>query len=158
VTLDSDVAKLSRTPPFNLLPREAVQLIAFASEKRRWKTGEALFLAGDPGDAGYFVDSGAILLSGASPGLAKRVGPGGLIGESALYAPVTRRVEARAVEDAVVIRVPRETFQRVLAEFPSATARIRATLALRTRRLVDRLDAARASSFDGGGSNPRKAR
>jgi hypothetical protein len=40
VTLDDDVGRLARTRPFSLLPREAVQLIAFACEKRRLKAGE----------------------------------------------------------------------------------------------------------------------
>ena len=40
MTLDSDVARLARTRPFTLMPREAVQLIAFSSKKRRWSAGE----------------------------------------------------------------------------------------------------------------------
>jgi CRP-like cAMP-binding protein len=150
VTLDSDVARLARTRPFNLMPREAVQLVAFSCEKRRLKAGEVLFHAGDTGDAGYFVHSGAILLTekGAAPDAARRVAAGALIGESALYAPVVRQVEARAAEDAVVTRVTRETFRRVLAEFPAAADKVRAALAERTRRLVDGLDAARARSID----------
>ena len=68
---------------------------------------------------------------------------GALIGESALYAPTTRRVSARAAEDAVVMRIPRETFRRVLTEFPAGAAEIRAVLAARMRRLVDGLEATR---------------
>ena len=64
VTLDSDVGRLARTRPFSLLPREAVQLIAFASKKRRVRAGEVLFHAGEAGDAGYFVHSGVIALHG----------------------------------------------------------------------------------------------
>ena len=45
------------------------------------------------------------------------------------------------------MRIPRETFRRVLTEFPAGAEKIRAALAARTRRLVDRLDATR-SSFD----------
>ena len=94
----------------------------------------------------------------AEPNGARRVGAGALIGESALYAPIARRVEARAAEDAVVMRVPRETFRRVLAEFPAAADRIRAALAARTRQLVDGLEAARVKSFDGAAApGPRAA-
>ena len=96
MTLEGDVARLARTRPFNLMPREAVQLVAFSCEKRRLQAGEVLFHAGETGDAGYFVHSGAILLTepGASADGARRVPAGALIGESALYAPVLRRVEA----------------------------------------------------------------
>jgi CRP-like cAMP-binding protein len=151
VTLDDDVARLTRTHPFNLMPREAVQLIAFSCEKRRLSVGETLFCFGEVADAGYFVVSGVITLleDGAEPEGARSVGACALIGESALYGPIERRVEARVSEDAVVIRVQRETFRRVLAEFPAAANKIRAALAARTQRLIDRLDAARIKSFDG---------
>ncbi len=159
MTLESDVARLGRTRPFNLMPREAVQLVAFSCQKRRLKAGEVLFNVGETGDEGYFVHSGAILLmeTGAAPDSARRVAAGALIGESALYAPVVRRVEALAAEDAVVTPVSRETFRRVLAEFPAAADKVRAELAQRTRRLVDGLDAARARSIDAAGGKPRAA-
>jgi CRP-like cAMP-binding protein len=156
VTLDDDVLRLGRTRPFDLLPREAVQLIAFSCEKRRLRAGEALFFAGETGDSGYFVHSGAIILveDGAKPKAERRVGAGSLIGESALYAPTARRVSARAAEDAVVIRISQETFRRVLTEFPAGAEKIRAALAGRMRRLVDGLEATRIKSFKG----PREPR
>jgi CRP-like cAMP-binding protein len=116
VTLDDDVARLGRTRPFDLLPREAVQLIAFSCEKRRLRAGEALFFPGEAADSAYFVHTGAITLleDRAEQKSGRRAGADALIGESALYAPTARRVSARAAEDAVVIRIPRETFRRVL--------------------------------------------
>ena len=97
MTLDDEVVRLGRTRPFDLLPREAVQLIAFSCEKRRLRAGEALFFPGEAADSGYFVHSGAITLleDGAKPEAERRVGAGALIGESALYASTTRRVSAR---------------------------------------------------------------
>jgi CRP-like cAMP-binding protein len=156
VTLDSDVARLARTRPFSLLPREAVQLIAFSCQKRRVKAGEALFQAGEDGDAGFFVHSGAVALAPPNPRpeRVRRVAAGALIGESALYAPVKHRHEARVAEDAVVTEVPRETFRRVLSEFPEAAERIRLALAERTHRLVDGLDATRRRSL----SSPLRVR
>jgi CRP-like cAMP-binding protein len=160
VTLDDDVVRLGRTRPFDLLPREAVQLIAFSCEKRRLRAGEALFFAGETADSGYFVHSGAITLlkDGGEPKTERRVGAGALIGESALYAPTARPVSARAAEDGVVIRIPRETFQRVLTEFPAGAEKIRAALAARMRRLVDGLEATRIQSFEGSAApRPRAA-
>lgn len=149
MTLDSEVTRLAHTRPFNLLPREAVQLIAFSSEKRRLRPGEALFDVGDDSDGGYFVHSGVIALTekGAMPENARLVGAGSLIGESALYAPIVRQTNARAVDDALVTRVPRETFRRVLSEFPEAADKVRVAVAQRTRQLLERLEATRARSF-----------
>jgi CRP-like cAMP-binding protein len=138
VTLDDEVARLGRTRPFDLLPREAVQLIAFSCEKRRLRAGEALFFAGETADSGYFVHSGVITLleDGAEPKAERRVSAGALIGESALYAPTARHVSARAA------------FRRVLAEFPAGAEKIRLALATRMRRLVDGLEATRIKSFE----------
>lgn len=151
MTLDNDVARLACTRPFNLLPREAVQLVAFSCEKRRLSAGEALFFPGEIGEAGYFVLSGEVLLTegGAEPKGARRARAGALIGETALYASVVRRVEARAAEEALLMRIGRETFHRVLAEFPEAAVKVRAALGARMRKLVDGLDAARINSFNG---------
>jgi len=157
VTLDAEVARMARTRPFSLMPREAVQLVAFSSVKQRLRAGEILFSAGDAGDAGYFVQSGAIVLEDrrSSSGSARKATPGALIGESALYAPVIRQVDARAAEDAVLVRIPRETFRRVLAEFPDAGNKVRAALAERMRRLVDGLDATRVRSLHRAARLPR---
>ena len=150
MTLDDDVARLARTRPFDFLPREALQLIAFSCEKRRLRAGEALFFPGEAADSGYFVHSGAILLleDATEPKAERRVGAGALIGESALYAPTARRVSARAAEDAVVMRIPRETFRRVLKEFPAGAKKIRAEIAARTHLLINGLEAARVKSFE----------
>ena len=43
MTLEEDIGRLSRTRPFNLLPRDAVQLIAFSAEKRKLAANESLF-------------------------------------------------------------------------------------------------------------------
>ncbi len=159
MTLDDDVARLARTRPFSLLPREAVQLVAFSSRKRRLKAGEFLFHADESGDEGYFLHSGAVLLAkrGGGPEEKRRVAAGALIGENALYAPVVRQVEACVAEDAVVTAVSGETFRRVLAEFPAAADVVRAALAERARRLVEALDAARIRSLDKVGRKPGAA-
>jgi CRP-like cAMP-binding protein len=151
VTLDDDVGRLARTHPFNLLPREAVQLVAFSCQKQRLKAGDMLFRPGETANCGYFVHSGVISLAagGGEPKDERRVGAGALIGETALYAETARRVAAKAAEDAVVMAIPRETFRRVLAEFPAAAEKIRAAVAVRTRLLVNGLEAARIKSFEG---------
>ncbi len=148
MTLDDDVARLTRTHPFHLLPREAVQLIAFSSEKQSLRAGDTLFCSGEIANSAYFVRSGAILLleDGAKPEGVRKVGSGALVGETSLYAPVARRTGARAAEDTVVMRISRETFRRVLTEFPAAAGKIRATLAARTHRFINQLEAAYGKS------------
>jgi CRP-like cAMP-binding protein len=148
--LDDDIARLSRTRPFGLLPRDALQLIAFSAEKQKLTAGEALFEEGDAADAGYFVLSGAIVLTtGRHKGEWKRVARvGALIGENAIIADVARSASARAEENSVVLRISRSMFHRVLVEFPEEAARIRADLAERTRKMSKSLEELRVRAID----------
>jgi CRP-like cAMP-binding protein len=98
-----------------------------------------------------------LLAGGAEPKGERRVGAGALVGESALYAQTARRVGARVAEDAVVTPIPRETFRRVLAEFPAGAERIRAQLAARTHLLVDSIEAVRLKSFESPVAPPPRA-
>ena len=146
MSLESDVRRLAATRPFSLLPRDAVQLIAFSCERRSLKAGEKLFSAGEPADCAFLVLSGEILLSLGSE--ERRVPRGALIGETALAAEVLRGADARAAVDSLLLRAPREVFRRVLSEFPDAAAKVHANAAARTRELIGRLDALRTRAFE----------
>jgi CRP-like cAMP-binding protein len=150
MTLDDDIARLSRTRPFSFLPRDALPLIAFSAEKRKLAADESLFEEGDAADCGYFVLSGAIVLTaGRHKGEWRRVaGVGALIGENAIIADVSRSSRARAKENSVVLRISRTMFHRVLAEFPKDASRIRAGLAERTRKMSASLEELRARAID----------
>jgi CRP-like cAMP-binding protein len=150
MTLEDDIGRLLQTRPFNLLPRDALRLIAFSAEKRKLAANERLFEEGDPADSGYFVLSGAIVLTARRrDGERKRVaGAGALIGENAMIAEVARPSSAHAREISVVLRISRLVFHRVLGEFPQEAARIRASLAARTRKMSEELEELRARALD----------
>ncbi|MBV8472809.1 MAG: cyclic nucleotide-binding domain-containing protein [Hyphomicrobiales bacterium] len=139
MSLEADVRRMARTRPLSLLPREALQLIAFSCTRMALKAGQTLFVDGEPADAAYFVLSGTIKL--VAQGAERQVEPDALIGEMALVADVVRRASARASEAVVALRIPREVFQRVLSEFPDAAAKIRAEMIARSRKLLGELDA-----------------
>jgi CRP-like cAMP-binding protein len=147
MSLENDVRNLGRTRPFDLLPRDALQLIAFSCARKTLRAGETLFSEGDRADAAYFVVSGAIAL--AAHGVERRAEAGALIGATALIANLPRRASARAAEESVALRIPAEAFRRVLAEFPQAAAKIRVAVAARARDFLDRLEDVRAREFEG---------
>jgi CRP-like cAMP-binding protein len=138
---------MAQTRPFSLLPREALQLIAFSCTRVNLKARQTLFAEGEPADAAFFVLSGAIAL--VARGAERRVEPGGLIGETALIADIPRRANARAAEDVVALRIPREVFRRVLSEFPQAAAQIRVEALARSGKLLEQLEDVRARAFEG---------
>ena len=142
MSLESDVRRLSGTRPFNMLPREALQLLAFSCERRQLKAGQTLFAAGEPADGAYFLLEGEIALS--ADGEERRVAPGALIGETALIVDVMRGAGARASADSTLLRISRDTFRRVLGEFPASAVKVHASVSVRTRRFLDQLEALRA--------------
>jgi CRP-like cAMP-binding protein len=144
--LEADVRRMARTHPFDLLPREALQLIAFSCTKTILKSGQTLFVEGEPADAAFFILSGSVdLTAGATE---RRVGADSLIGGTALIADIDWRANARATQDVVALRIPREVFRRVLSEFPHAAAEIRVAAAARMHGLLDQLEAVRARAFE----------
>jgi len=146
MSLESNVRRMAGTRPFDLLPREALQLIAFSCEQKGLRAGETLFKAGEPADAAYFLLSGELSL--AVDDLERRVEPGTLIGETALMADVVRHATAKATEDSEILRIPGAVFRRVLSEFPRAAVKIRSAAAARARDLVKTLDAKRVKLFE----------
>jgi CRP-like cAMP-binding protein len=145
LTLEDDVRTLGGTRPLDALPREAVQLLAFSCEKRMLRAGEKLFALGDPADGAFFVLEGEIVLKQAAK--ERRAGVGVLIGESALLSETVRPSDAMAVHDSVVLRIPRETFRRVLTEFPESAAKVRRSAQRRAKTLITRLEAVRQRRF-----------
>lgn len=126
MALDDDIAILAGAPLFNLLDRDALRLVAFASENRTLRTGDTLFRKGDRSDGGYVVSRGEIALDAHDDGspAAFVAGPGSLIGRTALFARVERPATAIARAPSTVIRVAPSLMRRVLEEFPNAAGAI----------------------------------
>jgi CRP-like cAMP-binding protein len=145
MALDDDIAVLSQAPLFNLLERDALRLVAFASESRTYREGDVLFKKGDRSDGGYVVSRGSIALDARDDGSPEAflAGPGSLIGQAALFARVERRATATAREPSAIIRVTPSLMRRVLEEFPDAAAAIQAAMAEELTRLTEGLERVR---------------
>ncbi|QRM29652.1 cyclic nucleotide-binding domain-containing protein [Microvirga sp. VF16] len=145
MALDDDIAVLSQAPLFNLLERDALRLVAFASENRTYREGDVLFKKGDRSDGGYVVSRGAIALDASDDGSPEAflAGPGSLIGQAALFARIERRATATAREPSAIIRVTPSLMRRVLEEFPDAAAAIQETMAEELNRLTEGLERVR---------------
>lgn len=145
MALDDDIAILSEAPLFNLLERDALRLVAFASETRTLRAGDMLFRKGDRSDGGYVVSRGAIALDANDDGspAAFIAGPGSLIGQAALFTRITRPATATAREPSTVIRVTPSLMRRVLEEFPDAAAAMQNAMADELDRLTQGLERVR---------------
>jgi CRP-like cAMP-binding protein len=145
MALDDDIAILSQAPLFNLLGRDALRLVAFASETRNLRAGDVLFRKGDRSDGGYVVSRGAIALDANEDGspAAFVAGPGSLIGQAALFTRISRPATATAQEASTVIRVTPSLMRRVLEEFPDAAAAMQDAMTAELDRLSQGLERVR---------------
>jgi CRP-like cAMP-binding protein len=95
--------------------------------------GQVLAQAGDPGEGMFVVLDGTVVVERGP--LHLEMGPERFFGELALLVPDSPRIaRVRALTDARVLAVPRETFQHLLDSEPSFT---RALLQEIAERLVE---------------------
>jgi CRP-like cAMP-binding protein len=156
MALEDDIAILSQAPLFNLLEKDALRLVAFASETRSYREGDVLFKKGDRSDGGYVVTRGAIALDAAEDGspAAFVAGPGALVGQAALFARIERRATATAQEPSAIVRVTPSLMRRVLEEFPDAAAAIHDAMADELTRLTEGLERVRQQLLAIDGDTP----
>ena len=145
MALEDDIATLSHAPLFCLLERDALRLVAFASENRMLREGDVLFRKGDRSDGGYVVSRGAIALDASDDGSPSAfvAEQGALIGQAALFARIERHATATAREPSTVIRVSPSLMRRVLQEVPDAAAAMQDAMAEELARLTQGLESVR---------------
>jgi CRP-like cAMP-binding protein len=137
VSIDEDIAILEQVPMLRALGRNALRMIALGAEAREIRPGDILFHPGERIDCAYVVQDGTFLLNDAQhPGSAVAVGPGTMLGEFALLAENAQPPSATAQDYAVVIRISRSMFLKILSDDADASLRLRDHVALRARQSI----------------------
>jgi CRP-like cAMP-binding protein len=133
MTIEDDIAFFERVPTLGLLGRDALRILAIGAEARYIHSGEVLFAAGDPADAGFVIQEGSFTVASRETegGRTITVGAGTLLGELALFTETTRPATATALEPSTVMRIPRSLFLKMLEGFPAAARKLRDALAAR---------------------------
>jgi CRP-like cAMP-binding protein len=142
MSLDRDIAMLSRIPLFTELTTEQLRLLAFSAVRLELSPGQVLFRENAVAQSGYVVAFGGIELS-VGDGTDKRIlttcEAGSLIGEMALFIETVRPATATAIVSSEVLEVDRKLVKRMLNEYPHVALRLRATLADRLQATVAEL-------------------
>jgi CRP-like cAMP-binding protein len=131
MTLDDDIRILSGVPLFEGFAAEQLRLLAFGAERAALEAGETLFGEGEPAAGAFIVASGEIELSRTQAGrkrVLRSVRPPALIGELALIVETTRPADARALTPAVLLRLDRRAFRRMLEEYPELAVALQTRL------------------------------
>lgn len=159
-TADSAAAFLAHAELTAGLDDAARASLAAELEPVTLRSGEVLLREGDVGDALYFVVHGrlgALVDSDDGPRMVGRVSPGAVVGELALLGNTARLATVVALRDTELLRLSRESFDRITSEHPSTLRAISATV---VQRLAERSTVPRAASrtvaIIGGGKTPHE--
>ena len=121
---------LKEYPPFNLLKRDDLMLIAANVTVMYQPEGSVLFRAGDMPEAYfYIVNTGAVMLTDDNDQTIDICDEGEVFGLRALIAHTAYLLTAKAVEESVIYQIPTKTFMPYLDTYPRIGAYLAANLA-----------------------------
>jgi CRP-like cAMP-binding protein len=135
---------IEQHPLFKGLSRDALAPLLVECRLRTPPKGGRLFSAREPAEAFFIVASGRVKLSRSTPQGREHVVEVILPGESFALMPVLEGggypVDATALGEASVIRIPRDVYLRFLARHPELHERASREVAERLRRFSTRLE------------------
>lgn len=147
--LKDEVDLLRRIPLFADIDPAKLKLLAFTSERLSFEPGQILFEQGDPGDAAYVVLSGeADILVDNESGRIKvaTIDANDFIGEIAILCDIPRTATVQASNKLETLKIKKEHFMDLLAEFPEMAIEIMRVLAHRLAVTTGELSQARAAA------------
>ncbi|MGE0158081.1 MAG: cyclic nucleotide-binding domain-containing protein [Gemmatimonadales bacterium] len=125
---------------FRNFPGSDLAGVAALADVRHVEAGETVFEQGEDGDAFYVVVQGSIKISRGSTHLAT-LGPKEGFGEMAILDRDTRSATASAAEDTTLLRLDRDSFDRVVEQNPVVARGIYRVLTERLRNTLARVAA-----------------
>src|SRR5688572_1439623 len=123
------------------LDEPILEVVAAALGPRRFRRGETIFHADDPGEALFIVTSGRVKITippgdGSDPAILTTVASGGFFGELALLDGAARSATAVALGAVETQVLRREAFDLLVDERPALRRALFAALAVEIRRLT----------------------
>ena len=150
MSLNEEVELLRNIPLFAKLDPSKLKLLAFTSERITYETDQVLFNQGDVGDAVYIIVEGAASVLVDTPDGPLEVatlGRNDFVGETAILCDVPRTATVKAADKTVTLRISKDLFFRLVAEFPEMSVEIMRELAARleqtTKQLREAMDKSR---------------
>jgi len=146
VSLKEEVEILRRVPLFAQLDPAKLKLLAFTSERMSFQPGQDLCKQGDVGDAAYVIISGdadILVNQNGNEIVVAQVGKDAVIGEIAVLCEVPRTATVRATTKLQSLKIDKETFLRLIREFPDMGIEVMRELADRLTKTTSELSVAR---------------
>ena len=134
MNLNEEVELLKGVPIFSKIEQAKLKLLAFTSERMTFNAGQELFHQGDQGDAMYVILGGVADVLIDTPGgqiTVAELKKNGFVGEIAILCDVPRTATIKAREQLATLRISKDMFYRLIAEFPQMAIEIMRELAHR---------------------------
>ena len=142
MSINEEVELLRQIPLFAKIEPSKLKLLAFTSERLKFRADDELFRQGDVGDSAYIVIGGqadVILSTERGEVVVSTVKRNDIVGEVAILCDVPRTATVRAKEELEVLKISKDLFFRMISEFPQMSVEIMRELASRLDRTTDQL-------------------
>ena len=149
MNLNDEVELLKGVPIFAKLEPARLKLIAFTSERMNFAEGQEVCHQGDPGDTMYVILGGVadVLIDSDKGQIAvAEMKKNNFFGEIALLCDVPRTATIKAREQLTTLRITKDMFYRLVAEFPDMAIEVMRVLAHRVEDTNNKLRAATAKA------------
>jgi CRP/FNR family cyclic AMP-dependent transcriptional regulator len=134
MNLNEEVELLKTVPIFAKMEPARLKLLAFTSERMNFGEGQEVCHQGDPGDTMYVILSGVadVLIDSPSGQIAvAQIKKNNFFGEIAILTDVPRTATIKAREALTTLKITKDTFYRMVSEFPEIGIEVMRVLAHR---------------------------
>lgn len=150
MSLTQEVDVLRRLPLFSQVAPNKLKLLAFTSERITFEAGQVLLQQGELGDNALIILEGEADVFIETPDRVKvaTVGPSQIVGEISILCDIPRTATVAAQTNVTALRIQKELFLQMLAEFPGMATAIMRELATRMTHTMTQLRQAHQSLHD----------
>jgi CRP-like cAMP-binding protein len=148
MNLNEEVEVLKGVPIFAKMELAKLKLIAFTGERINYSEGQELCHQGDPGDAMYVILGGVaevVIDTPAGPISVAELKKNNFFGETAILCDAPRNATIKAREPVITLKISRDMFYRLVAEFPQMAIEMMRELAHRVDDTNKKLQEATAN-------------
>ncbi|HEY6719000.1 MAG TPA: cyclic nucleotide-binding domain-containing protein [Reyranella sp.] len=134
MNLNEEVELLKGVPIFSKVEPAKLKLLAFTSERINFAAGQEVCHQGDPGDTMYVILAGtADVLIDTEGGqiTVAEMKKNGFFGEIAILCDVPRTATIKARDPLSTLKISKDMFYRLVAEFPQMAVEVMRELAHR---------------------------
>ena len=148
MNLNEEVELLKGVPIFSKVEPAKLKLLAFTSERMNFAAGQEVCHQGDPGDTMYVILGGTadVLIDTESGQITvAEMKKHGFFGEIAILCDVPRTATIKARDPLSTLKISKDMFYRLVAEFPEMAVEVMRVLAHRLEDTNEKLREATAN-------------